>query len=181
MTRFGYIAVTQLALLVIGGSALSHPLPRLVWNATASAPIGLYALQPVHEIHRHQQVAVRPPEPIATYLAKGGYLPKGVLLLKQVLAVHGQTVCRFGTTITIDGTTVGLAKLHDHLGRRLPVWQGCHHLRHDQVFLMNPAVEGSLDGRYFGPFPAATIIATAHPVWTDETGDGHFVWHARRH
>ena len=43
---------------------------------------------------------------------------------------------------------------------------------------MNPGVRDSLDGRYFGVLPASSIIGRAAPVWTDEAGDGRFVWRA---
>ena len=40
MTRFGYVMTTYFVSLGIGASALFHPLPRLIWNASASVPIG---------------------------------------------------------------------------------------------------------------------------------------------
>jgi type IV secretory pathway protease TraF len=43
---------------------------------------------------------------------------------------------------------------------------------------MNPSVPDSLDGRYFGPLPTTAIVARAVPLWTDEAGDGRFVWRA---
>ncbi len=43
---------------------------------------------------------------------------------------------------------------------------------------MNPDVPDSLDGRYFGLIPAHAVIGTATPIYTDEEGDGRFVWHA---
>ena len=49
------------------------------------------------------------------------------------------------------------------------------------VFLMNPGVPDSLDGRYFGPLPASSIIGRAVPLWTDEGDDGRFVWRAATH
>ena len=39
-------------------------------------------------------VAVEPPEPLATFLAERRYLPRGIPMLKHVLALPGQTVCR---------------------------------------------------------------------------------------
>ena len=181
MTRFGYVMVTYFAMLAAGGLAFVHPAPRFIWNATASAPTGLYALRSVHHLHIRELVAVRPPEPIAHYLADGGFLPKGVLLLKPVTALPGNTVCRLGDTIIINQVAVGIAKTRDHLGRPLPRWDGCHKLRSNEVFLMNPAVADSLDGRYFGPLPATAIVARAVPLWTDDAGNGRFIWHARLH
>lgn len=43
---------------------------------------------------------------------------------------------------------------------------------------MNPDVGDSLDGRYFGPFPASAVIGHAIPLFTDEDGEGRFVWRA---
>ena len=178
MTRFGYVMTTYFAMLAIGGLAFVHPAARLIWNETASTPTGLYALRPTGQLHALELVAVRPPEPIASYLADGGFLPKGVPLLKHVMAVPGQTICRQGDVITVDRVEVGAARDRDHLGRPLPRWSGCHTLSRAEVFLMNPAVPGSLDGRYFGPLPVTSIVARAVPLWTNEAGDGRFVWRA---
>ena len=58
---------------------------------------------------------------------------------------------------------------------------GCRTVAPGEVFLMNPGVPDSLDGRYFGALPASSIIGRAAPVWTDEAGDGRFVWRAATH
>src|SRR5690606_19878066 len=73
--------------------------PAFIWNASPSVPIGLYRLAPVSHIEVPDLVVVEPPEPLAGFLAERGYLPRGVPLLKRVLAVAGDTVCRQGTTI----------------------------------------------------------------------------------
>ncbi|MGE0724476.1 MAG: S26 family signal peptidase [Alphaproteobacteria bacterium] len=178
MTRFGYVMTTYVAILAAGALIFLHPAPRLIWNITASTPTGLYALRPVGQLRTLELVAVRPPEPIASFLAEGGFLPRGVPLLKHVMALPGQTVCRAGDVVTVDGIDVGEARDRDHLGRLLPRWSGCRTLSPGDVFLMNPSVPDSLDGRYFGPLPATAIIARAVPLWTDESGDGRFVWRA---
>lgn len=178
MTRFGYVMTTCVAVVSMGALAFCHPAPRLIWNATASTPIGLYALRPAGRLHVGELVAVRPPAPVARYLAKGGFLPEGVPLLKHIMAIAGQSVCRSGDAITIDQIEVGMAQNRDHLGRPLPRWSGCRTLTRDEIFLMNPTVPDSLDGRYFGPFPITSIIARAVPLWTDAAGDGRFVWRA---
>jgi conjugative transfer signal peptidase TraF len=176
VSRFGYVMTTYFAMLVAGALAFFHPAPRLIWNATASTPTGLYALRPVGQLRALELVAVRPPEPIASYLADGGFLPKGVPLLKHVMAVAGQTVCRDGDTVIVDHVEAGVARDRDHLGRPLPRWSGCRTLMSDEVFLMNPTVPDSLDGRYFGPLPVTSVVARVVPLWTDEAGDGRFVW-----
>ena len=73
---------------------------------------------------------------------------------------------------------VGNALDHDRLGRTLPNWQGCHRLGANELFLMNIGVRDSLDGRYFGPLAVTTVMGRATPLYTDEDGDGRFVWRA---
>jgi conjugative transfer signal peptidase TraF len=168
MTRFGRVMMTSCATLGIGLSALFHPTPRLLWNASASVPIGLYAVHPADALRVGELLVVAPPEPLATFLDERRYLPKGVKLLKRVLALPGQTVCRTDRMITVDGIAMGVALDRDHLGRPLPVWQGCRVCAAGDVFLMNPQPEDSLDGRYFGPLPASDIVGRADPLWTGE-------------
>ena len=168
MTRFGWVMTTYVATLGIGLSALFHPAPRLLWNASASVPIGLYAVRPTGDLHVGELLVVMPPEPLAIFLDERRYLPRGVPLLKRVLALPGQTVCRTDGVITVDGVAMGEALDRDHLGRPLPVWLGCQVIATGAVFLMNRQPEASLDGRYFGPLPATSIVGRADPLWIDE-------------
>ncbi|HZX85688.1 MAG TPA: S26 family signal peptidase [Reyranella sp.] len=168
MTRFGWVMSTYVASLAIGASALFHPLPRLIWNASASVPIGLYAVHPAGALRVTELVVVRPPETLASFLDERRYLPKGVPMLKRILALAGQTVCRSGRAITIDGIAMGEALDRDSRGRTLPVWRGCRVVAGDEVFLMNWQSADSFDGRYFGPLPASTIVGRADPLWTRE-------------
>lgn len=165
MTRRGWFFATYFAVLGVSASMVVHPAPRLIWNETASVPVGLYRLHMNPAPHVGDLVAVRLPEREAMLLATRGYLPLGVPLLKPVAAISGQSVCRTGQRVTIDGQFAGDAQSLDHRGRPLPVWQGCQRLAADQVFVMNPAVPRSLDGRYFGPLSLSTIIGRATPVW----------------
>ena len=178
MTRAGLILVMTPATMGIGYPALT-PMPiKIMWNASASAPIGLYTIDFDGPFDVTDLVAVDAPEPLAAFMAERGYLPKGVPLLKRVLGVSGQTVCRTGRTITVDGIEMGAALERDRIGRELPVWQGCRRIQTGEVFLMNWRVRDSLDGRYFGLTSTDQIIGRAVPLWTDEDGDGRFQWRA---
>lgn len=164
MTRRGWFFTTYLAALGTLATVNIRPAPRWVWNETASVPVGLYRIQPTVPVRIGDIVALRLPEREATLLATRGYLPFGVPLLKPVAALAGQSVCRNGPHVTIDGKAVGDAKSVDHRGRKLPEWQGCQHLGPGQVFVMNAAVPTSLDGRYFGVLSMDTVIGCAVPV-----------------
>jgi conjugative transfer signal peptidase TraF len=163
--------LTLLATLAAAALALSgteRASPRYIWNASDSVPIGLYRLQRTERLAVADLVAIRPPEPLAHFLDLNGYLPVGVPVLKRVLALPGQTVCRTGPTIAVDNIEMGQARERDGRGRPLPVWQGCRVVSADEIFVMNWQSAESLDGRYFGPISASAIIGEALPVWTRE-------------
>jgi conjugative transfer signal peptidase TraF len=165
--RLATIVVTFGAVALVL-STMGEATPAYIWNASKSVPIGLYQLQPAGKLALTELVAVRPPEPLATFLDLNGYLPIGVPMLKRVLALPGQTVCRKGPTISVDAIDMGEALSRDSRGRPLPVWQGCRVVGADELFLMNWQSEDSLDGRYFGPVPRSSVIGKAVPVWTRE-------------
>ena len=181
MTRFGYVMVTYFVTMGVAIVAFIPTPTKLIWNATASAPIGFYTVEPADALDVPELVAVMPPEPLAAFMVARGYVGRGVPLLKRVVGLPGQQVCRTGRTITVDGIEMGQALEHDSLGRNLPVWQGCRVIGDDQLFLMNWEVRDSLDGRYFGPIPAASVIGRAVPLWTDEEGVGRYEWRAPTH
>lgn len=151
------------ALVIVPSFALWSP--RLLWNGSASVPIGLYLLRPVEHVAVGNLVAVLPPPELSAFLDERGYLPRHVPLLKHVVALTGATICRAGNTITVDQSIVGFAHLLDSLGRRLPRWEGCRRLTNGEIFLMNPEAPDSLDGRYFGALPSTAITARLVPVW----------------
>jgi conjugative transfer signal peptidase TraF len=163
-----------LAIMLIGVSATVSPgladrSPWLIWNASASVPIGLYAIHTVGALRVGDLVVATPPEPLASFLADRSYLPLDVPLVKHVAALPGQSVCRNGLKVSIDTVAVGEARERDSRDRPLPLWQGCRVIALGQVFLMNAQSADSLDGRYFGPLPAASIVGRASPLWTRRT------------
>ncbi|MFT9221225.1 S26 family signal peptidase [Gluconobacter oxydans] len=176
MTRFGYVMATYFAVMGVAVASIVAVPVKLLWNASASTSLGFYDLAAPSGLKAGDLVAVRPPKPLADFMVWRGYIGRNVPLLKPVVALPGQQVCRAGRTITVDGVKLGEAQDRDRRGRMLPVWQGCRRIAPDQIFLMNPSVRDSLDGRYFGPLPRAAVIGRATPLYTDERGDGHFVW-----
>ena len=121
MSRRRILAVTLLAVIGIAATSAADMPTKLLWNATASAPVGFYTIEPADRIEVPELVAVRPPEPLAGFMVERGYVGRGVPLLKRVVGLPGQRVCRTGRA----------------------------------------------------------VIGRARPLWTDEDGDGRFVWRAR--
>lgn len=163
---FKTLVAAGIAIATLGASAVIAPPPSLVWNATASVPPGAYGVRRAGPLRVGDLVVIQPPEPLASFLAERGYVPRGVPLIKPVAALPGQQVCRSGLRIAIDGDAVAQARARDRAGRPLPTWRGCQILGTDEVFLLNAAEADSLDGRYFGPSPASAILGRAVPLWS---------------
>jgi len=161
------LVLVAAALSLLAASSIPRSRPVLLWNASASVPVGLYRTRPPRGIGMGDLVVVRPPARLADFLDCGGYLPAGVPLLKRVAALPGQRVCRTGSTVSIDGRSVAHALKKDRRGRPLPVWSGCLVLDRRSVFLLNSNRPDSLDGRYFGALSSSTVVARAIPVWTE--------------
>ena len=169
MTRARHILLAAGAgLALIGASAIVPSDPIIVWNASASVPVGLYLLTPIEQLHVGDLVAVTAPAQLEGWMVERGYLGPGAPLLKHVAALPPACVCRIGTTILIDGSAVAKALPRDRIGRPLPVWRGCQRLAKGEVFLLNADAPRSLDGRYFGPLDPKVIIGRATPLWTRE-------------
>lgn len=164
---------------VLGSVVLEMPL-TLIWNASASAPIGLYAVRGLAAPDVGDLVAVRPPDALANFLDERGYLPIGAPMLKRVAALSGQTICRWGVVVSVDGVELGRALERDRNGRPLPVWQGCRRVLPSELFLLNIDANGSLDGRYFAALPKAFVIGRAVPLVTTAVGDRPFFGPSQR-
>jgi conjugative transfer signal peptidase TraF len=179
MTRRTWSLVAASAVVAIALPKVVDLPKILLWNPSPSAPIGLYHVRPADNLQVADLVVVDLPEQLARFVTGRGYLPTGIPLLKRVVGLPGQTVCRIHRAITVDGVQIGAALETDRLGRPMPVWQGCRRIAESEIFLMNRDVKNSLDGRYFGPIPASSIRGAAVPLRTNEDGTGHYRWQAR--
>ena len=169
MTRFGWVMTTYVAVLGIG--------------ADGAVPSGAQA-----DLERQRQRADRPlcrasRRRVARRRVAGGdaagaarhvsrrrrYLPKGVPLLKHVLALPGQTVCRSGRTITVDGVAMGDSARPGSSGPPAARLAGLPRHRRRRCLPDEPAVRGlpSTAG-ISARCPPPTIVGRADPLWTDE-------------
>lgn len=151
------------AVIALGIASGLRLRPVLIWNVTASVPRGLYWVD--HNAPRLNDLVATHLPPKARALAdQRHYLPANVPLIKPVAALSGHSICRQDRRIFIDEKPVALALNHDLQGRALPSWSGCQKLTSNQIFLLNPAVPESFDGRYFGPIPAQLVVGRAVPI-----------------
>ncbi len=141
-----------------------RPAPRLVWNASASAPIGLWRIHPESPLRAGDMVLAHTPDYVRQLAASRRYIPANVPLVKRIAAQGGDDVCAVGATIFVNGRPVAERLTHDRAGRPLPRWHGCEMLRDGRVLLLMDRPD-SFDGRYFGPVSEAAIIGKATPLW----------------
>jgi conjugative transfer signal peptidase TraF len=167
--RSGWVPLLVAAVLgavSIGFPIVAKPLPRLVYNATASAPLGFYRLLPGALFGRGDLVLAWLPQSAANLAAIRDYLPLGIPAVKRVAALDDDLVCLRGGVVTINNRIIARALSADSEGRPLIAWQGCRPLAAGEIFLLNADVQSSFDGRYFGPISAAAIIGRLVPLWT---------------
>ncbi|WP_238147013.1 S26 family signal peptidase [Rhizorhabdus dicambivorans] len=159
------MSAVAIGLLTGGGAAtiILPPQPRLVWNASASAPIGLYLIVPDALPDVGEMVIAQVPERVRRLAARRGYIPAGAPLVKRVVAVAGDRVCAHGHSISINDRWTASRRATDGAGRPMPWWNGCYTLGAGAIVLLmdNP---GSFDGRYFGPTRARDVIGRAHQL-----------------
>lgn len=155
------IAIISAIVLV---PAVFPPAPRLVWNASESAPVGLYSVSPGTQSEVGDMVIARLPPIFRRLAAERRYLPENVPLVKRVAAAAGDEVCAFDRYIFVDGYFVAERRIFDSEGRRMPFWLGCLRLRGEQKLLLMDAPD-SFDGRYFGVTEGSDVIGKAELLW----------------
>jgi len=161
--RWRFFLVGLGAGLVLG-SAILPPTPRLLWNASASAPIGLYRVSPGAPLMTGDMVVARLPKPFQALAAARRYLPRNVPLVKRVAAEAGDQVCALGDQVFVNGRPVAKRKKFDAMGRVIPRWHGCRMLRRQQLFLLMDSHD-SFDGRYIGVSDGTDLIGKAQLLW----------------
>ncbi len=158
-------ALITAGIACLGLTVALPPVPRLVWNASASAPIGLYAVSPGAALQRGDMVIAWPPAQARQLAARRHYLPSNVPLVKRVAGIAGDRICAVDRFLTLNGMPVAIRRAADAEGRDLPAWRGCIRLGPGMVFLLMTDTPNSFDGRYFGPTLAQDIIGKATPLW----------------
>ena len=150
----------------LAATLLRQPSPVLVWNASASSPIGLYRVGSAAGVHAGEMAVAWPPDEARALGAARHYLPRNVPLVKRVAAAAGDRVCARGETIFVNGRRTATRLRTDPAGRAMPWWwSGCERLRGGDLLLLSPSIPLAFDGRYFGISRSERIVGRARLVW----------------
>lgn len=163
-SRSAAAAVAAFTVTALVATMFWQPRPRLVWNVSASAPVGLYLVGSPDHVRAGETVIAWTPEPARALAAERHYLPSNVPLVKRVAAVAGDRVCAIGEAIWVNGRHAGARRAVDGADRPMPAWTGCRELESGEYFLLmeNP---DSFDGRYFGVTRREHIVGRAVLLW----------------
>jgi conjugative transfer signal peptidase TraF len=149
----------------VGATILHPPAPRLVWNASASTPLGLYWITPGARLRRGHLALVRLPDAARDLAARRHYLPANVPAVKRVAAIAGDRICARGSRVAIGSAPPVFRRAADLHRRPLPQWNGCIVLGAGELLLLNRDVPDSFDGRYFGAVGGIHVIGQARLIW----------------
>jgi conjugative transfer signal peptidase TraF len=158
-------AAIGVGIALLGATIVSPPRPRLVWNASPSAPVGLYSVERDGRINVGDMVIAHVPASYGALASDRHYVPANVPLVKRVAATSGSQVCALGKELFLDGGWLADRRATDGQGRRMPWWHGCVRLAPNQLLLLMPGKQASFDGRYFGVSERSDIIGKAHLLW----------------
>ena len=136
----------------------------LLWNVSASSPVGLYGVVPERSPRAGEMIIAWPPKRVREIASTRDYLPARVPLVKPVAAVSGARVCAIRSAIFVNGRLTALRRARDLSGRLLPWWSGCERLGKSDLFLLSPDAD-AFDGRYFGITRTGEVIGTARLLW----------------
>lgn len=128
----------------------------LKYNYTESMKLGWYVLSRWEEPKKQDLVFFPAPEKAyKVFPDLQNFLPRGTLLLKQIIAVDGDQVCTDKNFVSVNGHRI------EH--RLLPQWQSfasmeCIIVPANNVFVIGHSPD-SLDSRFYGAIPASDIVS----------------------
>lgn len=162
--RARYLLLTLLAATTALSSFPGHLEKRFAINLTASMPRGIYRLQSPQALKVGDLVVVMLPPAAQQFAAARRILAPGGAILKRVVAMSGDRVCRIDCAVAINGRFVTIARRRNRENHALLHWSGCLRVRRHELFVLGQTLD-SFDSRYFGPVDRTAIIAFAQPIW----------------
>jgi conjugative transfer signal peptidase TraF len=158
------VFLTVAFVTLAGRAGAARLATHLVWNDTASVPRGLYWRRPTWSAAVGRTVVLPVPARGQPLVTQRHYLPRGVDLMKLVVAMPGDRVCLDGHAYRVNGRVIAAVRATDSRGRALDPYRFCGEVPLGQAFVATSSPL-SFDSRYFGPVPLATLTVV-RPLWT---------------
>ncbi|PCI52868.1 MAG: plasmid transfer protein traf [Alphaproteobacteria bacterium] len=156
------IGIGVTLLIIATGTEISFPpKQKLLYNPSASAPIGWYKLEDKSPLKIGDQVAAYAPDWARKLADERRYLPYEYPMIKTILASSGTQICASNNLVSVPNHPVITSLSQDSLGRNMPKLSGCFTLKTDEYFLISPDVQMGFDSRYFGAVAGKNILGKA--------------------
>jgi signal peptidase I, bacterial type/conjugative transfer signal peptidase TraF len=140
-------------------------------NVTPSMPMGIYVRED-GEVHRGDTVAFCLAEPDKTIGINRGYVAKGHIcqgtdpLIKQVIAIPGDTVQLTDQSIRVNGVIYGYHTFYaDSRHRPLAVYPRGNYAPSHGYWLVGTHSAQSWDSRYYGAISRSQMLYKLKPLW----------------
>lgn len=150
MVVFAMMAI----LMVIAWTIQRHAPIQVLYNHSASLPVGWYVASQTEHFQRDDIVLLRQPKAAERF----GCVRATSKIFKRIIAMEKDRVCiREGVITVNDQMAFGKtdARLHKQL-----IWRGCKRIESGQVFLATEHPQ-SCDSRFYGPVPQNLLWGTA--------------------
>jgi len=163
--------IATLAVVATAAEIRFPPKPVLLYNPSESAPIGWYKLDKRTDIKVGDMVAVYAPEWARKLADERRYIPYDNPLIKRVVAIEGDKVCRKNNRISVPNYADTIVYERDSSGRAMPVWSECRTLQSGEVFVISASDMAGFDSRYFGPVGPDNILGKVKFMGNSPLGD----------
>lgn len=150
-----HVGVAALFGLALLGWANSRDGDLVIYNHSASMPVGLY-VRSDGPVSRGAIVTVRARDVAPAAAARHEFHGPRDRFIKTVAAAGGDTVCSTLHEVRVNGRHAAARQATDSGDRQLPYWIGCQRLARDEVLLLGQT-QDSFDGHYWGPVHVSTI------------------------
>lgn len=164
MARLAPLATAVIACTAVIIAPFARSNPIAVWNASPSVPMGLYLIEK-RPPGMGEIAVLRLSEWASAIADQRHYLPTSAFLLKPVAAGKGDTICRFGRHVFVNGKLRATALSQDKMKRPLPSWRDCSTLQSGQIFVLSKRKD-SFDSRYFGVVEKRQVAGTARLIFS---------------
>lgn len=159
--RYLFLPLAALAMLALF-CQLIHQKYGLRYQISPSMPKGWYEIHYMPQpIQRHSLIVFKAPEPYEDFLLSHHLIPDNGELLKEVIAVPGDTACIKHHQLWVNSKAIAKQNPDIINDKTIPKENFCGTLSSEEYLVLGPFHPRSYDSRYFGPIPKANIIAIA--------------------
>lgn len=135
---------------------------RVTYQISPSMPEGWYFVAPKSIYTVGDDILFKPTDHWQKYIFDRGWAPSDkTLLLKNISAENGDSVCIKNGYLYINHQKRGKIYRYDSQGRVMPSYTICRLLNENEYFVLGVSADNSFDSRYYGIIYRDQILGKA--------------------